>query len=234
MARPKNADGQRTRQAILDAALALFAEKGFFGTSLRDVAAAVGVRESALYNYFKNKEALFEALIVAHKQERDERMAKWEPAGPIADPHALLEDLALANLQRFTEPREQMVFRLVMSDGIRLHKSGRFNLQDRLGSGRAHLIKLMQRLVDEGWLRKADPNVLWMTFSGPWMLWRHIHVAGVELPVIRDPRAFARQHVAQFFAGAGTAPARKSPARPPRTRVRSTQRHARSARRQSS
>ena len=39
MARPRNADGQRTRQAILDAALDLFGEKGFFGTTLRDVAA---------------------------------------------------------------------------------------------------------------------------------------------------------------------------------------------------
>ena len=52
MARPRNADGQRTRKAILDAALDLFSEKGYFGTSLRDVATAVGVRESALYNYF--------------------------------------------------------------------------------------------------------------------------------------------------------------------------------------
>ena len=43
----------------------LFAEKGYFGTSLRDVAAAVGVRESALYNYFPGKEALFDALITA-------------------------------------------------------------------------------------------------------------------------------------------------------------------------
>ena len=75
MARPKNADGQRTRQAILDAALDLFAEKGFFGTSLRDVAAAVGVRESALYNYFASKDALFEALLAAHQHSKIERLA---------------------------------------------------------------------------------------------------------------------------------------------------------------
>ncbi len=67
MSRPKNADGQRTRQAILDAALDLFAAKGYFGTSLRDVAAAVGVRESALYNYFTGKAALFDALLDAHQ-----------------------------------------------------------------------------------------------------------------------------------------------------------------------
>ena len=48
----------------------LFADKGYFGTSLRDVATAVGVRESALYNYFKSKEALFDALILAHEHTK--------------------------------------------------------------------------------------------------------------------------------------------------------------------
>ena len=85
MARPKNADGQRTRQAILDAALELFADKGYFGTSLRDVATAVGVRESALYNYFKSKEALFDALILAHEHTKSQRLASLAGDGPIAD-----------------------------------------------------------------------------------------------------------------------------------------------------
>ena len=89
MARPRNADGQGTRQAILDAALDLFAEKGFFGTSLRDVAAAVGVRESALYNYFTGKDALFEALLADHQNSRAARRAPLS-RGPISDGRAVL------------------------------------------------------------------------------------------------------------------------------------------------
>ncbi len=65
MGRPLRTEGRQTRQAILDAALKLFAENGYYGTSLRDIATAVGVRESALYHYFPGKEARFEALIVA-------------------------------------------------------------------------------------------------------------------------------------------------------------------------
>ena len=100
MARPRNADGQRTRQAILDAALGLFAEKGYFGASLRDVAAAVGVRESAIYNYFKSKDALFEALILADQHTRLERLSSIAD-GPITDGRAVLEQLALSSLESF-------------------------------------------------------------------------------------------------------------------------------------
>src|SRR3954464_1188610 len=105
MSRPKNADGQRTRQAILDAARDLFAEKGYFGTSLRDVAAAVGVRESALYNYFPGQDALFEALLAAHRESKTEVMAPLLD-GPIADGRALLLQLVYAMLESFIEPRE--------------------------------------------------------------------------------------------------------------------------------
>src|SRR5262245_9610878 len=93
MARPINADGQRTRQAILDAALALFAERGYFGTSLRDVARAVGVRESALYNYFPGKEALFEAILTADSAEKVERLSAILES-PVGSGRATLEELA--------------------------------------------------------------------------------------------------------------------------------------------
>src|SRR6188768_3945233 len=103
MARPKNADGLRTRQAILDAALDLFAEEGYFGTSLRDIAAAVGVRESALYNYFPGKQALFNALIALDHESKAERMAGLRE-GPLNDPHAVLSRLATLALDNFSAP----------------------------------------------------------------------------------------------------------------------------------
>ena len=235
MARPKNADGQRTRQAILDAALELFADKGYFGTSLRDVATAVGVRESALYNYFKSKEALFDALILAHEHSKSQRLASLAGDGPIADAHALLERLALGSIESFLDPREQMLFRLLMSDGIRLARTGRFNLHERLGSGPERMQELMRRLMREGWLRKGDPKLLWMAFVGPLLLLRHIHAAGGDPGVLKDPGAFARQHVAQFFLGAGALPSpRAARSRSARTRSAKPSRRRVAAQRQSS
>ncbi|TKI69871.1 TetR/AcrR family transcriptional regulator [Sulfurimonas crateris] len=48
-----------TKQKILKASSALFSEHGFKATSVRKIASEVGIRESALYNHFKNKEEIF-------------------------------------------------------------------------------------------------------------------------------------------------------------------------------
>ena len=214
MARPKNADGQRTRQLILDAALDLFAEKGYFGTSLRDVATAVGVRESALYNYFASKDALFDALMTAHQHTKLERLSPLVD-GPIADGRALLEQFALASLEAFAEPREQKLHRILMSDGIRLAKVGRINLYERMSSGRDQLHELLRRLIREGWLRRADVAVLGIAFFSPLFMWRQLRAIDAPVPMIRQPRAFARQHVEQFLMGA-SAPAVRAARTPPR------------------
>ncbi|MEM9254887.1 MAG: TetR/AcrR family transcriptional regulator [Pseudomonadota bacterium] len=57
------ASTQSTSDRILDAAEDLFAEKGYSATSLGDVADRVGIRSPSLYNHFKNKEALYEAVL---------------------------------------------------------------------------------------------------------------------------------------------------------------------------
>lgn len=48
-----------TKQKILNASSTLFSEHGYNGTSVRKIASSVGIRESALYNHFKNKEEIF-------------------------------------------------------------------------------------------------------------------------------------------------------------------------------
>jgi AcrR family transcriptional regulator len=53
-----------TRDLILDAAERRFAERGFTGVSMRELAAEAGLRNQAsLYNHFKNKRALYEAVL---------------------------------------------------------------------------------------------------------------------------------------------------------------------------
>jgi AcrR family transcriptional regulator len=55
--------GERTRRAILDAAIARFGREGFRATSVADIARDAGVGGTVTYAYFPNKEALFLAAI---------------------------------------------------------------------------------------------------------------------------------------------------------------------------
>ena len=59
----KMTKGERTAQRILDVSERLFAQKGYAGTSLREVAAEVGIREPGLYRHFKNKEELYQQVL---------------------------------------------------------------------------------------------------------------------------------------------------------------------------
>lgn len=52
-----------TAERVLDAAENLFAEKGYSATSLGEVADRVGIRSPSLYNHFRNKEALYQAVL---------------------------------------------------------------------------------------------------------------------------------------------------------------------------
>jgi len=56
---------EATRNALLEAATALFFERGFGRTALEDVAAAAQVTRGAVYHHFANKQQLFEAVLEA-------------------------------------------------------------------------------------------------------------------------------------------------------------------------
>ena len=61
--------GERTRQALLDAAIARFAARGYQRTSVSDIARDVGVTPAAVYAYYPSKEALFTAAVNADAEE---------------------------------------------------------------------------------------------------------------------------------------------------------------------
>jgi AcrR family transcriptional regulator len=63
MQQPKQTKGERTAERILDAAEALFANQGYDGTSLRQIADRSHIKEPGLYNHFASKQALYEAVL---------------------------------------------------------------------------------------------------------------------------------------------------------------------------
>jgi AcrR family transcriptional regulator len=98
---------EERRQQIIDAALRVFACKGFMGATNKDIALEAGITPGLLYHYFADKRALFEAVLMEHT--------------PLGDVSALLADDRLQELA----PRELlltlirvMVTRLEASENV--------------------------------------------------------------------------------------------------------------------
>jgi len=63
MGRPPVVPGEKhTKEKIFDAAVDLFAENGYDRTSVRDIARAVGIAESAVYRHYPSKEAILDTI----------------------------------------------------------------------------------------------------------------------------------------------------------------------------
>jgi AcrR family transcriptional regulator len=74
------------REVIEKAASALFAEHGYAGTRLEDIAAAAGVTKQLLYQHFPSKKALHMALLAKHRDELLAGLAQdMATSGPLAE-----------------------------------------------------------------------------------------------------------------------------------------------------
>lgn len=83
------------RQAIVKEAIRLFSEKGFRGTTTRELAAAVGVSEPVIYQHFAAKKDLYAAIIESKAKEVHDQLDFWAEARAGDDRTAFL---ALARL----------------------------------------------------------------------------------------------------------------------------------------
>ncbi|MFI2612970.1 TetR/AcrR family transcriptional regulator [Kitasatospora sp. NPDC018619] len=81
---------ERTRQAISEAAIALFLERGFDQVSVAEVAAAAEVSKPTLFSYFPSKEDLVVHRFADHQEQAAEVVRTRPPGEPVLD--ALLRD----------------------------------------------------------------------------------------------------------------------------------------------
>ena len=65
----KKQNGRAVKRLLLESGIALFAEKGYASTSVREIVEGAGVTKPVLYYYFKSKEGMFHAILNwAHDQ----------------------------------------------------------------------------------------------------------------------------------------------------------------------
>jgi AcrR family transcriptional regulator len=198
VARPANTDAAVTRQRILDAALDQFAERGFYGTTMRNIGAAAGITGSALYHHFPSKEALL-ADLYAMMTTFARSYGPWNLV-ELDKPPPLKQVLAVVCKQIITIfelPIHQKFFRLMLNDGVRLAQEGLANTDRLMMEPRRQLSTMMARLMDAGLVRRMDADLAAMEFLGPLMLYRQFKLVwGVPLhTTVLDHDAFVAHHV---------------------------------------
>ena len=76
-----------TKHRILDEALTLFSEKGYANVYVSDIAERVGIKAPSLYKHYKNKRAIFDAIIdeMNHRFEQQAQALSISGTDPTAD-----------------------------------------------------------------------------------------------------------------------------------------------------
>ena len=129
--KPKGDKRDRTRTALLDAALALTREKGFEETTLQDVAERAGMSTGAIYGNFRNRDELFMALAVR----------QWAPIKPNFTPGSsfaeLMHAVAEAVLASIPDRRPAAVGALTFRAYALRHETVRESFRDEMAKGLA-------------------------------------------------------------------------------------------------
>jgi AcrR family transcriptional regulator len=138
----RKVDAAARRQAILDAALAVFAQRGYEAARLDDVAAKAGVAKGTLYLYFKDKEALFEAL-VRGAVSPILGQASAAAAMPGMKASAVLELFFALFQKEVLGTDRKLLLRLIISEGPRFPALAEFYYREVVSQG----LKLMRTVA---------------------------------------------------------------------------------------
>jgi TetR/AcrR family transcriptional regulator len=154
--------GEETRRAVLRAAEAVFAERGYAGARMDDVAERIGIRRASLVYYFRDKRSLYEALL---DDLFDGLIGRYEAA--LAEPGPLTERM-LRCIDLWAEQVEERpgLLRITMWELARARPSNPVPLASRVRP----IVELLANAVVAGQragvYRNVDPVGFVMSVAG--------------------------------------------------------------------
>ena len=93
-----------TKEKILEEALKLFAQSGYMGTSMNDIAAKLGVTKAALYKHYSSKQEILDSIVEKMNRMDMERAKEYEmPEGDMEEVIAGYKNTAFDKIRQFTK-----------------------------------------------------------------------------------------------------------------------------------
>lgn len=164
LAKPRLSAAER-RAAIVQAAIRLFAEKGFEGTTTRELAAAAGVTEPVLYQHFATKRDLYTAIIESTcEAEQKSSDAELEAARRAANDRKFFT--RLAELLLDWHRRNADIVRLLLFSGLGHHELADLFFQRQVAVYYDMLTGYIRERVRAGVFRRIDPYLAARGFTG--------------------------------------------------------------------
>lgn len=160
-----------TKEKILDTAIDLFSQKGFSGVSIRDITNEVEIKESSLYNHFKNKDEILETILLLFKME----FAKTIP--PIDKLDGIIENVELTEFlvrgfEKFKEhmsnERNEKCWRIVSNEQYRSAAARKIFLEDVIENTLNFIEILFIKFAELNKIKSTfDPKILAAEYQYP-------------------------------------------------------------------
>jgi AcrR family transcriptional regulator len=190
---------QDRRQQIIEAAMQLFAKKGFRGTTTRDLATLAEVNEALIFRYFKTKEELYSAII-EHKagEHRNTQIEELERLASTTDDEKFFETVGRTFLQK--HEADATFLRLLLFSALEGHQ-----LSEMFASTMAvrhPIASYIQKRIDEGAFRPVNAQLAARSLFGmlaSFVLWQQIFGFKDKHPHERDE--VVRTFVSIFLNG---------------------------------
>jgi len=155
--------GKSTKERIMDAAIDLFSIKGYEAVSIREIARAVDIRESSIYNHYKGKDELMDTIIQHFIGELSRSDPEETPMEVMLEKYGAEEFMnisASAYLQRLNQPRIAKIWRIISIELFRNDKVRNFFRTTIVEVPIAAWEQIFLKMIELGYIRECDANTL--------------------------------------------------------------------------
>ncbi len=151
------------REQILDGAMRIFAEKGFRGTTTRQIAQNLDISEALMFKYFPSKEALYRAIIEKRTNGSQEILFPRE-AIEANDDRQVFRSIASYLIRKNREDPNFM--RLILYSALEGHDLSRLFFENSAMKNARILADYIRKRIREKAFRKVSPLLVARSFIG--------------------------------------------------------------------